>query len=72
MNHLPGSQSQNVGGGVHHGGLGLDGTTGDLGLILKVDEGYLGGFDGDDPLIGFHGGEAMFDARFWDSELLEL
>jgi hypothetical protein len=39
---------------------------------LEVNKGDLGWFDGDDPLVGFHCGEAMFDARFRDSKLLEL
>jgi hypothetical protein len=72
LNHLATSESEDVGGGVHHGSLSLDGTTGDLSLILEVDKGDLGWFNRDDPLVRFHGGEAMFDARFRDSKLLEL
>ncbi len=41
-------------------------------MVLEVDEGDLVGFDGDNPFVGFHGGEAMFDGGFGDLELLQL
>lgn len=72
LDHLSTAEGEDVGGGVHDGCLGLDGAAGDLCLVLEVDEGDLGGFDGDDPFVGFHGGEAMFDGGFWDSQLLQL
>ena len=72
LNHLAGAEGQNVGGGIHNSSLGFDGTAGHGGLILEINEGDLGGFDGDDPFVGFHGGEPMFDACFWDAQLLKL
>lgn len=72
LDRLAGAEGEDVGRGVHDGGFGFDGAAGDGGLVLKVDEGDLGRFDGDNPFVGFHRGEAMFDGCFRDAQLLEL
>ena len=67
-----GPEGQNVGLGVHDGGLGLDRAAGDGRVVLEVDQGDLAGLHGHDPLVGRHGREAMLDGALGNSELLEL
>ena len=67
-----GPEGQNVGLGVHDGGLGLDRAAGDGRVVLEVDQGDLAGLHGHDPLVGRHGREAMLDGPLGNSELLEL
>ena len=72
LDNLSTSEGEDVGRRVHHDGFGRHWTTSNLRLVLEVHEGELGGFNRDDPSVGLHSREAMFDARFGDSELLEL
>ena len=63
---------QNVLSRVHDAGFRCHGTTRDLSTVLQINHGHLRWFYADNPLIGFHSGETMFDTALGDTELLEL